>query len=46
MATMYHAGFEERQDLYQLFHLLNHACMFGQEYMLMAEEAAKRVIKL
>lgn len=37
-------GFEERHDLYKLFHLLNHAGMYGHEYVLMAEEVAERVL--
>lgn len=26
------AGFEERQDLYKLYHVLNHYVMFGRGY--------------
>lgn len=38
------AGFEERHNLYKLFHLLNHAGMYGHEYVLMAEEVAEKVL--
>ena len=38
-------GFQERHDLYQLFHLVNHTCLRGDEYLLMAEDAARRVLE-
>ncbi|CAI5458094.1 unnamed protein product [Closterium sp. Yama58-4] len=38
------AGFEGRQCVYQLFHLLNHVLIYGREYFPHAMQMASRVI--
>mmetsp|Transcript_36925 Transcript_36925/g.72054 ORF Transcript_36925/g.72054 Transcript_36925/m.72054 type:complete len:391 (+) Transcript_36925:194-1366(+) len=38
-------GYEERGDLYRLFHLINHACMFGEgEYVQHVEDLCSKVL--
>jgi fructosamine-3-kinase len=36
------AGWRERNPLYQLYHLLNHALLFGGGYLAQAEAVARR----
>jgi fructosamine-3-kinase len=38
-----HAGYERRRGLYQLYHLLNHALLFGGGYAAQAEALARRL---
>eukprot|EP00281_Chroomonas_sp_CCMP1168_P006882 CAMPEP_0206266122 /NCGR_PEP_ID=MMETSP0047_2-20121206/30393_1 /ASSEMBLY_ACC=CAM_ASM_000192 /TAXON_ID=195065 /ORGANISM="Chroomonas mesostigmatica_cf, Strain CCMP1168" /LENGTH=359 /DNA_ID=CAMNT_0053694129 /DNA_START=183 /DNA_END=1262 /DNA_ORIENTATION=- len=37
-------GYEERSEVYQLFHLANHACMYGSEYVPFVDEMAKKIM--
>ncbi|TNC93172.1 MAG: fructosamine kinase family protein [Thalassolituus sp.] len=37
------AGYQERREIYQLFHLLNHALMFGGHYVQQCRELMKRL---
>jgi fructosamine-3-kinase len=38
-----HAGYGRRRGLYQLYHLLNHALLFGGGYASQAEALARRM---
>ena len=38
------AGFEERVELYNLYHLLNHALMFGGGYMSQSMAVVQRYV--
>lgn len=38
------SGWKERVDLYMLYHVLNHACLFGGSYITQAERILKRYI--
>lgn len=39
-----HAGYARRRALYQLYHLLNHAVLFGGGYVAQAEQVAVRLV--
>eukprot|EP00959_Pyramimonas_sp_CCMP1952_P123016 2571600-Pyramimonas_sp.AAC.1 len=38
-------GYEERHTLYQLFHLLNHLCMYGIEYYPFVKREIEKVLQ-
>jgi fructosamine-3-kinase len=38
-----HAGYRRRRPLYQLYHLLNHALLFGGGYVQQARDVARRL---
>lgn len=40
------SGYESRRPLYQLYHILNHALMFGGNYMQSAKDTLKHISKL
>ena len=37
-------GYEERKDLYNLYHLLNHLNLFGNSYLASVEQVIRRYI--
>ena len=40
-----HDGYAHRRDLYQLYHLLNHALLFGGGYIRQATEVARSLVR-
>lgn len=40
-----HQGYERRRGLYQLYHLLNHALLFGGEYAAQSLSMARRLAR-
>ena len=39
------AGYEERRDLYNLYHLLNHLNMFGESYLSAVKSIIEEYVK-
>lgn len=39
-------GYRHRRDIYQLYHLLNHANLFGGNYLNSAEQQLKRILEI
>ena len=40
-----HAGYAQRRPLYQLYHLLNHAVLFGGSYVGNSLEVARSLVR-